>query len=86
MVPLDSLTSLGHISLYVFDFFYLTLIFLKRVQNSKALYAQIYLISSSGGRQVLLFPNFNPNFIHVGTTAGFVKRSAVRSPEALEEG
>ncbi len=31
------------------------------------------------------YPSFNPNSINGGTTAGFVYRSTVRSPEALED-
>ncbi len=52
----------------------------------KALTAKIFLIINGlGGRQVLMFPNSNPNNINAGATAGFVKRSAVRSPAKLKE-
>jgi hypothetical protein len=52
------------------------------VQSFKALTAKIHLITSSlGGQPVKMFAKSNPNSINAGTAAGFVKRSAVSSPE-----
>jgi hypothetical protein len=71
-------------SRFKFLIFNFDLEFLKEVQSFKALTAKIYLIINGlGGQQVLMYPypNSNRKSINEGTTAGFVKRSAVSSSE-----
>jgi hypothetical protein len=38
------------------------------------------------GKYIYVSPNSNPNCANVGTTAGFVLSSAVRSLKTLEDG
>jgi hypothetical protein len=60
--------------------------FLKGVQSFKALIAKIVLITNTGlgSRQVLMSPNSDPNRINVGSTADFVKKSALSPSELLK--
>ncbi len=71
---------------FIFNF---DLEYSKGVQNSIVLHAQIYLITNSfGGRgfmfsRTLIFELYNAG---LGTTAGFVQRSVVRSSEHQRAG